>query len=211
MDATYTGNKISQLRKQHNMTQKDLAELLSVTDKAVSKWERGINFPDLMTLEKIAEVFNTPVVELLGIEQHTKEQIASEIADLAEIERRGLLSIIRNRGWLTIVMGVLTYINFIYISKLLWDRQVHDIHVLSAAGWIPIIVSNGIISVNYANRLMGKQSLLSKMWMYIKQTKIYKLASCIFLKLWDKLWDIIGNLLYKSPINKIIDSFFTEN
>ena len=117
MDATYTGNKISQLRKHQNMTQKDLAELHSVTDKAVSNWERSINFPDLMTLEKIAEVFNTPVVELLGIEQHTKEQIASEIADLAEIERRGLLSIIRNRGWLTIVMGVLTYINFIYISK----------------------------------------------------------------------------------------------
>ena len=57
MDAAYTGNKILLLRKQHNMTQKDLAELLLVTDKAVSKWERGINFPDLMTLEKIAEVF----------------------------------------------------------------------------------------------------------------------------------------------------------
>ena len=94
------GSFIRQKRTEKNYSQKDLAELLSVTDKAVSKWERGINFPDLMTLEKIAEVFNTPVVELLGIEQHTKEQIASEIADLAEIERRGLLSIIRNRGWL---------------------------------------------------------------------------------------------------------------
>ena len=206
MDATYTGNKILLLRKQHNMTQKDLAELLSVTDKAVSKWERGINFPDLMTLEKIAEVFNTPVVELLGIEQHTKEQIVSEIADLAEIERRGLLSIIRNRGWLTIVMGVWTYINFIYISKLLWDRQVHDIHVLSAAGWIPIIVSNGLVSVYYANRLLGKQTLFSRLWKYFRKTKLYSMCGFMLAK----LSDILLKICQKSPINLIIDKFFDE-
>ena len=206
MDATYTGNKILQLRKEHNMTQKDLAELLSVTDKAVSKWERGINFPDLLTLEKIAEVFDTPVVEILGIEQHTKEQIASEIADLAEAEMRGLLSIIRNRGWLTIVIGLLTYINFIYISELLWDRQVHGVNVLAAAGWIPIIVSNGVISVYYANRLMGKQTLFSRLWKYFRKTKLYSMCGFMLAK----LSDILLKICQKSPINLIIDKFFDE-
>ena len=206
MDASYTGNKILQLRKQQNMTQKELADLLSVTDKAVSKWERGMNFPDLLTLEKIAEVFDTSAVELLGIERHTKEQIASEIADLAEIERRGLLSIIRNRGWLTIVMGLLTYINFIYISKLLWDRQVHGVYVLSAAGWMPIIISNGVISVVYANKLLGKQTLFSRLWKYFIKTKLYSICGIMLAK----LSDILLKICQKSPINLIIDKFFDE-
>ena len=207
MDALYTGNKISQLRKQHNMTQKDLARLLSVTDKAVSKWERGINFPDLLTMEKIAQIFDTSVVELLGIEDYSNRQVASEITDLANSEKQKLLKLIRSRGWQTIIVGTFVYLNLIYFSKLLYDRHINDVPVLSVSVWIGLIISNGIISVIYANKLLGKQSLLSKMWIYIKQTRLYKLTSCIF----SKLWDIIGNLLYKSPINKIIDSFFTEN
>ena len=207
MDASYTGNKILQLRKQQNMTQKELADLLSVTDKAVSKWERGLNFPDLLTMEKIAQIFDTSVVELLGIENYSNQHVASEITDLANSEKQTLLKIIRSRGWQTIIVGTFVYLNLIYFSKLLYDRHINDVPVLSVGVWIGLIISNGIISVIYANKLLGKQSLLSKLWKYTRQTKIYKLASCIFLK----LWDIIGNLLYKSPINKIIDSFFTEN
>jgi transcriptional regulator with XRE-family HTH domain len=189
------------------MTQKELADLLSVTDKAVSKWERGLNFPDLLTMEKIAQIFDTSVVELLGIEDYSNRQVASEITDLANSEKQTLLKIIRSRGWQTIIVGTFVYLNLIYFSKLLYDRHINGVPVLSVGVWISLIISNGIISVNYANRLLGKQSLLSKMWMNIKQTRLYKFTSCIF----SKLWDIIGNLLYKSPINKIIDSFFTEN
>ena len=56
MDASYTGEKISELRKEKGLTQKDLAELLNVTNKAVSKWECGKNFPDLALLQPLAEV-----------------------------------------------------------------------------------------------------------------------------------------------------------
>ena len=41
MDASFIGKKISECRKQKGMTQRELAELLNITDKAVSKWERG--------------------------------------------------------------------------------------------------------------------------------------------------------------------------
>lgn len=43
MDIKRTGALISELRKRKNMTQKELADRLGVTDKAVSKWERGVS------------------------------------------------------------------------------------------------------------------------------------------------------------------------
>lgn len=56
MDALETGKRIQNLRKQHCWTQKALAEQLCVSDKAVSKWERGLNFPDMTILEPLAKV-----------------------------------------------------------------------------------------------------------------------------------------------------------
>lgn len=66
MNAEYTGKKIAELRKEKEFTQKELAEKLHVTDKAVSKWERGVNFPDLGLMEKLAEALDTTPSILLG-------------------------------------------------------------------------------------------------------------------------------------------------
>ena len=46
MDSEKMGKYIAKLRKQKNMTQKELADKINVTDKAVSKWERGKGIPD---------------------------------------------------------------------------------------------------------------------------------------------------------------------
>ena len=60
------GDIISTLRKEKGMTQKDLADMLNITDKAVSKWERNIAFPDTATLPKITEIFVVSVEELMN-------------------------------------------------------------------------------------------------------------------------------------------------
>ena len=60
------GDIICALRKEKGMTQKDLADMLNVTDKAVSKWERNIAFPDTATIPKIAEIFGVSVEELMN-------------------------------------------------------------------------------------------------------------------------------------------------
>ena len=49
---------ITELRKQHGMTQLQLAEKLNYSDKAVSKWERGESVPDVAVLVEIAELFS---------------------------------------------------------------------------------------------------------------------------------------------------------
>lgn len=65
MDVEQFGVFISQLRREQGMTQKQLAEKVSVSDKAVSKWERGLSMPDIALLIPLAETLQVSVTELL--------------------------------------------------------------------------------------------------------------------------------------------------
>ncbi len=68
MSPAYTGMKIYELRRKKGLTQKELAEQIHVTDKTVSRWETGKNFPDLEMLEAVADALDTNVPCLLGLE-----------------------------------------------------------------------------------------------------------------------------------------------
>ncbi len=65
MNAFQIGKFISELRKEKGLTQKELAEKLNVTDKAVSKWETGRSAPDIALLTPLAEFLGVTVVEIL--------------------------------------------------------------------------------------------------------------------------------------------------
>lgn len=56
---------IAILRKQNNMSQSDLANVLYVTPQAISRWERGETEPDVDTIKKLAEVFKVSVEEII--------------------------------------------------------------------------------------------------------------------------------------------------
>ncbi len=60
------GETISTLRREKGMTQKELADMLNITDKAVSKWERDIACPDTQTIPKLAEILGVSVEELMN-------------------------------------------------------------------------------------------------------------------------------------------------
>lgn len=66
MDAAKCGALIRRLRKERGLTQRQLAAQLCVTDKAVSKWERGLGCPDVSILQSLAQVFRIEVESLLG-------------------------------------------------------------------------------------------------------------------------------------------------
>lgn len=72
------GNMIVTLRKNSGMTQKELAEKMCVTDKAVSKWERDLSFPDVNSLPKLAEIFGVTVDELINAKTNTPEKTDKE-------------------------------------------------------------------------------------------------------------------------------------
>jgi transcriptional regulator with XRE-family HTH domain len=56
---------ITEARKKLNLTQRDMAEKLNVSDKTISKWETGVNFPDLKMLNQISKVLGISVSDLL--------------------------------------------------------------------------------------------------------------------------------------------------
>lgn len=65
MDAKHFGTFISERRRMLGLTQAEVAARLYVTDKAVSRWERGIGLPDINTLEPLAEVLRLTLDELI--------------------------------------------------------------------------------------------------------------------------------------------------
>ena len=65
MDAMKIGSFIAKKRKERNMSQRELAEYLHITDKAISKWERGLSFPDITVLIPLSEVLNVSLYDLL--------------------------------------------------------------------------------------------------------------------------------------------------
>lgn len=65
MEAKEFGRFIAGMRKEKKMTQAELAEKIHVTDKAVSRWERGISAPNINTLILMSEKFNIQVDEML--------------------------------------------------------------------------------------------------------------------------------------------------
>ena len=75
MDNEKFGNFIKELRSEKGLTQKELGEKLNITDKAISKWERGISFPDIAVLNSLADFFAVDVSELLNGERGKKEKI----------------------------------------------------------------------------------------------------------------------------------------
>ena len=93
MDAKKLGAFIAQRRKDLSMTQADLAEQLHVTDKAISRWERGIGLPDINTIEPLADALKVSLAEVMKAEiiedTLSKQETAEVIKDvLSEVEKK---------------------------------------------------------------------------------------------------------------------------
>lgn len=81
------GTMIATLRKEKDVTQLDLARKMGVTDKAVSKWERDLSFPDISSLPKLAEELGVTVDELLKAktEKPERESATQKARPLVEL------------------------------------------------------------------------------------------------------------------------------
>ena len=85
-----TGSFIAHRRKELGMTQRQLAEILGVTNKAVSKWETGQGLPDVGSLPELARVLGVTVDEILDGKEAVREYVSYE---------GNLLDILAERAW----------------------------------------------------------------------------------------------------------------
>ena len=112
------GDNIKKLRQQKGYTQETLAQEMNVVRQTVSKWEKGYSVPDAVMLEKLAELLEVPVSDLLGnaeksLESKTDiEQISSQLSILNDQFAKELARKKRNRK---IILRVLLIIIGIYI------------------------------------------------------------------------------------------------
>lgn len=103
MNQQKLGNFISKLRKEKGLTQQDLANELNLTDKAISKWERGLSCPDISLLIPLSEILEVSVNELLlgeklnnnitksSADKSTKEAIKISINELTRNKKKNKL------------------------------------------------------------------------------------------------------------------------
>ena len=82
---TSMGEVISTLRKKKGMTQNELATILKVTDKAVSKWERNVSCPDISLLPLLAKALDTTLEELLSAKVKKENKKTKDILNLIAV------------------------------------------------------------------------------------------------------------------------------
>lgn len=73
MDCKKVGKLIYELRKEKNMTQKQVAELMNISDKTISKWERGLGCPDVSLLLGLSNIFGVSIEGILSGEINLNE------------------------------------------------------------------------------------------------------------------------------------------
>lgn len=79
MDNVKTGRLIRRLRKEKGYTQLQLAEMMNISDKTISKWERGQGGPELSLLSDLSEIFSVDMEKLLTGELNTNKTIAGNM------------------------------------------------------------------------------------------------------------------------------------
>ncbi len=81
MDAKTLGIFIAERRKELGLTQASLAQKLHVTDKAISRWERGVGLPDINTMESLSNALEVSLVELMQSKRTEDESISATAAE----------------------------------------------------------------------------------------------------------------------------------
>lgn len=167
MDNKKFGDFIKKLRKEKQLTQKELGEKLNITDKAISKWERGLSFPDIAVLKDLAEFFEIDISELLNGERGKKQEIDIEKAikeaienykNIEEKKKEKVQKVKKRIGVISIIIFVFALIlqivyliifkrhNYEYVIDAL-EYIINQIMILSATSSIILLLKKKKINI----------------------------------------------------------------
>lgn len=112
------GDNIKLLRKNKGLTQEELAIRLNVVRQTVSKWEKGFSVPDAEMLQKMAEVLDVDIKQLLGANIDTEKDNNEVVEQLSRINEQLIIKNKRARLiWkiVGIVLGVFVILNILAV------------------------------------------------------------------------------------------------
>ncbi|NLY72501.1 MAG: helix-turn-helix transcriptional regulator [Tissierellia bacterium] len=145
MDQKKVGYFIKELRKKKSITQEELAEKLGVSNRTVSRWETGINMPDLSILLELSSIFEVDLSDLLEGERREKDmdkdlkETVIRVADLSNEEKFTLVKRIHVIAWIGIF--------FLVLSMILTQIPYNDQGFISALSGFGLGFSLGILII----------------------------------------------------------------
>ncbi len=120
MNPQKTGSLIATIRKQQNRTQQDLANELGVSSAAVSKWERGIGFPDVSLVEPLATSLGITIAELFKgerINDSVDNEYESLLADVVKVSVDEITKKKKIANWIIAIAVAVLYLLISVISN----------------------------------------------------------------------------------------------
>lgn len=239
MDSRHIGEQIYSARKKMNYTQRELADKIGVSDKAISKWERGAGCPDISLLLPLCEELNIDVSQLLG-----KETVNTENEDGQKEEQRlhqfaeyAKMKIIDNRAtilkYITIFLcfasiisiGICLLVDYVLTQSFSWSLTAS-----TAIAYGCIIVSVFLMCKNYRlEKALGVSSVLlfpllyvismqNELAMFFPKAYVIALGAvilawiiyAILLKLRISIWYRLLLISVISTIYNVLINLYTE-
>lgn len=201
------GKFICDMRKSQKLTQKDLAEKLKITDKAVSKWERGISCPDISLLVPLAQALGVTTSELLNGEkgvqpEKTKDAIVEETLLYSSKSTTQKLERVKNIAFsllssAIILTAVICMIcDFCIAGRLKWSLIVLASLLFSWLLLLPLLKARGRIIVKFLALLsvavFPYLFILSRL---VEAPMLFRMGACISLISLIGIWCIYASFV----------------
>ena len=197
------GNFIKKLRNEKNLTQKELASKINVTDKAISKWERGLGCPDVSLLEDLSKVLDVSILELLkgeridniSIEESNKYIKEGAIYSKNIVKNKIKKSI--NYTILGIVICIVLYIGYLNIIHYITLNKTYTYEAQEYERDLKSTMDNIDTKINIINNNQGILNIEDYEVIKNKINDYYNLLKT------NKMYDVLYN--YKTIKYKIKD------
>lgn len=168
MDKKKTGNLIKEARTRKNYTQRELGDLLGVTNKAVSRWENGESFPDIGILETLSKVLEIKIQDIVvGEIQSDNEMVVTEVVRLAKVQEKQKIRTIFCSfcGIVTLLYNCLIGYSGLISYRLFGDES-EIVYMISLAIMLMILVYGNTLQKEY---LIPRGKNISK-WLLVIST-----------------------------------------
>ena len=164
MDQIKVGTFLKELRNEKGLTQSELADTLFVSNRSVSRWEKGVNLPDIDILIELANFYDVKLIEILnGQRSKMDEKVEKTALKVAELENKDKERITRMIQVLSIVSVILMIISYILSDHLGTNAIVDFVYGFSSGFSFACMVLVVIVATGWIYKILDLKKRLAKL------------------------------------------------